>query len=76
MLVLKIEERERAEGAPATRSRKRRPWRCGGGDAQLSLTPGKNGGEGASTRRRKTRRSCTQGKSGDGDVVEEHDAGG
>jgi hypothetical protein len=29
--VLKIEERERAKGALATRGHERRPWHCGGG---------------------------------------------
>jgi hypothetical protein len=47
----------------------------GRGDARMGLTPGENGGEGVSTRR-KVRRSCAQGESGNGGAVEEHDAGG
>jgi hypothetical protein len=69
-------EREGAAGAPATHGRERQPWRRGGGDAQLSLALAKNGEEGASTRRRKARWSCTQGESGNGGAVEEHDTGG
>jgi hypothetical protein len=39
-------ERERAEGALATCCHERRPWCRGGGEAQMGLTPGENGGEG------------------------------
>jgi hypothetical protein len=74
--MLKTEERERAEGAPVSRGRERRPWRRDREDAQSSLTPGEFGGEGASTRRRKARRSCAQGESGNGGAVAENDAGG
>jgi hypothetical protein len=45
-MVLQTEERERVEGAPATHGRERRPWRCGGGGAQMGLTLGENDGEG------------------------------
>jgi hypothetical protein len=72
----KTEERERVDEAPAMRGCERRPWRRGGGDAQMGLTPGENGGKGASTRRRKARWSCAQGESGNGGAVAEHDAGG
>jgi hypothetical protein len=57
MLVLEIEERERAEGTLAMHGREQWPWHCGRGDARLSLTPSANRGEGMSTRRRKARRS-------------------
>jgi hypothetical protein len=39
MLVLKTEEGEKVEGAPATRAGQRRPWRVVEGDtAELALT--------------------------------------
>jgi hypothetical protein len=63
-------------GALATRDHEWWPWHHGGGGAQFEPYPAENGGDGASMRKRKARRSCAQDESENGGMVKEYDAGG